>query len=209
MATSCAARRFAAYARTNVPASQASSVSAAVTRFAKSAIRGILASRVTGSARSAPLTVLRSAASMRGRARSNANHSSASGFRSWSAMRGSSIKIDRSSRSERVASSPMPVRMTGRWAVSSTSSASVCNRRVVKLPPVDIRHNASEKLPSIRERLSNASTHPLRAAIARSRSFRGSERSGAALGRSVRNRRRRRPGSRRSRRSCRFPQTKV
>ena len=81
-----------------------------------------------------------------------------------------------------MASSSIPVRMTGRFASKMISSASLNSSRVENPPPVLSRHNASDSQAGTWERLSRTISQLSVAAIIRSRRFASLHRTGAVLG---------------------------
>lgn len=151
------ARRFASsrlpsYDSMKLPCAQARPGSAAVMNLAKSAIRGRRSS-FTWLIRRSPIEMASSSApSIRGRTASKAAQNSSSVCRSVSRIGGKFSINERSRRSACVASSSMPLRMTGRRAWKSASSSTVHNCRFEKPLPVAKRQIAS---------LSNAMMCPL------------------------------------------------
>ncbi len=145
-------------------------------------MRGRLVSRTRDRSSRTPLRAVRSAPSIRGDAASNRFQKSASVWRLSSSIRGKRRRRERSIKSPRVTRSSMPVRTTGRCASKMISSSSEYSSRVPNPPPVERRHSASLNHGSRCERLSSAIIHELFAAITRSRSSRGSDRSAAVFG---------------------------
>src|ERR1019366_3770384 len=166
----------------NLPGDHPSARSTATPKRAKSAILGLRTSLAFGSwvrdAARAPSKAPR----IFGFADSNSDQNSASSRRFSASRLGSKTTIDRSRRSPRVASSAIPFRTIGRCTLMIVSLRSVYSWRVASPPPVARRQRASESQPGKWLRLSNVMTHELLAAMKRSRSSRGPERRGAALG---------------------------
>src|SRR5262245_27424212 len=97
-------------------------------------------------------------------------------------MMGKGITTHRSNKSDRVATSAILVRMTGRIAWKMTNSASVYSWRAKRLPPVESRQRASENCWLTADKLSNTKSQVLLAAIINSCSLRGSDLNGATFG---------------------------
>src|SRR5260221_9031822 len=70
----------------------------------------------------------------------------------------------------------------GRWALKFSSALAQKSWRVATPPPVDNRQRLSDSQAGMALTLSNATTQPFEAAMSRSRSSRGKDRSDAVLG---------------------------
>ena len=138
--------------------------------------------RVVGRLRIAAATASSTAPRIPGRAALNSGQNTDSASRLSSGIVGNCRIRHRSNRSDRVATSSMPVRIVGRVALKMVSSSFSYSVRVANPPPVANRQSASDNHPATWLRLSVATTQPLLAAIARSLGSRGSHRTGASFG---------------------------
>ena len=130
----------------------------------------------------APDTTSSSPPRMAGCASLKSSQRSSSVRRTFSSMTGKVIGMHRSCRSPRSASDVMPFRMTGRCTSKRLSSASEYNWRVPSPPPVESLQRASDSQTGKLLKLSRPIVQEFRAAITRSCSLRGCDRSGAIVG---------------------------
>ena len=145
-------------------------------------MRGSFSSVTVDSRANPAATASRSAPRIFGWAPANSAQSFFSGFRRSSPIAASVISSDRSSRSERLTTSVIPLNITGRWHSKIISESLEYNSRVAKPPPVDRRHTASLNHDRMLDRLSKPIIHEFDAEITRSRGSRGSDRNGAEFG---------------------------
>jgi len=158
--TSIAFWRLAVYACSNLSSPQAT------LQVAKSANRGGLTSRVSGSCLTPVANISHNAPKMPGRCRSNSAHNARSVLRFDS---GASAKVmARSRRSGRVAKLAMPSSAIGRAPANSASSLFVNNARVRIPAPVLRRAKLSDTKSGSREMFSYAKKWELWAAMNKS-----------------------------------------
>lgn len=143
-AKSLPACRLPVDAAMNWPGSNPNAVSPAVAQRAKSAILGSVSKVTEDVFFDASETAVSIAPKMAGRICSNFCQNSASLRRRCSGMVGRFTGIDRSNRSLRVASSSIPLMMTGLVESKMISSSFSYNIRVLKPPPVDRRQRLSD-----------------------------------------------------------------